>query len=411
VTGIVVESGEFRIYGGVEGAGIGSGFGESGVSSVGTITIRNGIIYTKGGSHGAGIGTGYAQGGSSTVDKIVVNQGTIVAIGGTDGAGIGTGGGRVRGTAVVKSIVLEKGVFNVTAGTEAAGIGTGVAIEHGESTIGTITIENGEYYIRGDSLAAAIGTSPIPLGGEGTTSVDTITLRNGSFLANGRLGVGSVNRLNAHVGKIEFGGTDLVTIDCLVRGEQCAAATSVTLGSGKIEYITRSERFLAPSATVQTNSPVLYGQYRVASALERFATGSPVLQIGTIETSITGQRQISVSRPGNTVVRTLNADAVGVLVSLPTAGSYIVTVTGTGGSDSFGAYDVPSGTAYVEVATSGVSNASSGGSSGVVAGVVVAVIVVVALAVVGVIWAFRTRRFCWATGYTEADALSAEPIS
>ena len=76
-------TGKLTAKGGKNGAGIGSGYGGSGLH----ITISGGTVTANGGERGAGIGGGYDRSGSN----ITISGGTVTATDGKYSAGIGGG--------------------------------------------------------------------------------------------------------------------------------------------------------------------------------------------------------------------------------------------------------------------------------------------------------------------------------
>ena len=173
--GIEVKNGAtLNIYGeegaalSVTGGNYGAGIGGSGYRSVdarnltpGAINIYSGTIIARGGDRGAGIGSGYHQSGG----EINIYGGNITAIGTNCGAGIGSGyatsggagegnligdytggtiniqGGGIRAAAY--SIIdfasldyYDSNTFNGTNNTFAAGIGGGYGSTSGNVTIG-----------------------------------------------------------------------------------------------------------------------------------------------------------------------------------------------------------------------------------------------------------------------------------
>ena len=160
-------TGSLDATGGINAAGIGSGWEFGGAAHAGDITITGGTITATGGENGAGIGGGYW----STCGAITISGGTITATGGDSGAGIGSGynrsgcgnititGGTVDATGSVKSagigggrmgscgnINITSGVTKVTAtkgSDDANSIGAGAG-----GSCGTITIEDGANVIQ-----------------------------------------------------------------------------------------------------------------------------------------------------------------------------------------------------------------------------------------------------------------------
>ena len=141
--------------GGVGGAGIGGGYGDSGSN----ITIEGGKVKAIGGFAGAGIGGGAGGNGSN----ITISDGMVEATGGFDGAGIGGGAGGGSGS----NITISDGKVTATGGGAGAGIGGGY-----KGSGSNITIEGGEVTAQGDIGGAGIGGGANGTGSDVTISGD-----------------------------------------------------------------------------------------------------------------------------------------------------------------------------------------------------------------------------------------------
>ncbi len=136
--------GTLTVTGGADGAGIGTGNGESGNNIV---TINGGTITTTGGDHAAGIGD--ANSGSAK-NTITINGGTVTANGTVNGAGIGKGASC--------------------------------------SGASDITITGGMVTVNGSYMGSAIGTA------YNSTGTQTITISGGTVIANQKDGDTSNHR-------------------------------------------------------------------------------------------------------------------------------------------------------------------------------------------------------------------------
>ena len=87
---LVINGGTINVTGGINGAGIGGDFGNTGG---GSITINGGVVNATGGTRGAGIGSGYCDGlGERGVcGDIIINGGQVTATGNGGSEGIGLG--------------------------------------------------------------------------------------------------------------------------------------------------------------------------------------------------------------------------------------------------------------------------------------------------------------------------------
>jgi hypothetical protein len=87
------------------GAGIGSGDGASGTSSVGNITIANVNIFAAS-SRGARIGAGSGSSGTSRVTRLAIINGNITAFSSRGGAGIGHASVESTGVSELQTLVF-----------------------------------------------------------------------------------------------------------------------------------------------------------------------------------------------------------------------------------------------------------------------------------------------------------------
>lgn len=174
-------SGTLNATGGSDGAaGIGSGKS----TSCGNITINGGNIEVWGGANGAGIGTGYCTAaGSISCGIITITGGTVTAYGGNNAAGIGAGQSRNNTRINVNNcngINISGGMVTATGGENAAGIGSGYGYSIRYNTIsscGDINITGGTVVATGGSNSAGIGTGNT--GTMGNSNCGNITITPG----------------------------------------------------------------------------------------------------------------------------------------------------------------------------------------------------------------------------------------
>ena len=140
-------------------------------------TEGTGTLTAKGGDYGAGIGTGYVNSGTKTFGTITINGGTVTAKGGDYGAGIGTGfAAYPSSTNTCSAININGGTVTATGGEYAAGIGTGLA-DNATNTCGAITIGTGVTMVtatKGSSAPNSIGKGDFMSGGTQTCGTVTI---------------------------------------------------------------------------------------------------------------------------------------------------------------------------------------------------------------------------------------------
>lgn len=232
-------TGTLNATGGIEAAGIGGGYKQSG----GTISIISGTVNAAGGNGAAGIGGGYELGNGGTINiiggevtatggtksysyivegaagigggylgtggNINIMNATVTAKGGTKGAGIGGGGGHENNKdwGLGGVIEIDNAIVKATGGSQAAGIGGGYNGAGGNITIkndanveakgfdaagigggymrdgGTITITGSIVNASGLNYGSGIGGGYMGSGG-------TVTISGSSVYAKGRFGSG-----------------------------------------------------------------------------------------------------------------------------------------------------------------------------------------------------------------------------
>jgi hypothetical protein len=210
VGAIVIRSGVVIASSGVKSAGIGSSFGDIGTSSVGRISIEGGGIASTA-DDGAGIGAGC---GNSTVTNLTIKSGQVVAQG-NQGSGIGAGLGR-HGLSYVHNIEIDGGDVRASSVICSAGIGGGCAYE-GNSSVGMIRIRGGAVRSVGHD-GAGIGSGYC---GGGASRLDGITIEGGIVTAlsesygagigggyEHRQGISTVTSLTILNGTVTATGTD-----------------------------------------------------------------------------------------------------------------------------------------------------------------------------------------------------------
>jgi hypothetical protein len=193
-----------------QGATYGCGIGAGWFQSCHTLHFVNGTYNGLAGyDGGGGIGCGS---GPSSLSSIVVDGATLEGYG-HDGAGIGSGPGAESGSdysggSRVGSILVHNGKLNgsVSFWTSGSGIGASLGTELGDSTVGTILLENGLF------IADRAGFSGIGSGGGagGTSSVDSILIYDGIFVVSGEdgAGIGSGSAQRAMIYDHELGPVD-----------------------------------------------------------------------------------------------------------------------------------------------------------------------------------------------------------
>lgn len=216
--------GDITINGGditATGASAGIGGGESATGTSGTITINGGTVKATGGSDAAGIGGGYAN--TTNGGAIIINGGKVTATGGLGAAGIGGGSGQasaavdtivIGGSAKVKATggnsttfagagigaggngacgsITISGSADVTAtGGESeyrsgAGIGAGGGNGGADIVEGEVVITPtcNKINITGGTVDATGGTGADSIGGNASSTVESVSISGGTFTEN-----------------------------------------------------------------------------------------------------------------------------------------------------------------------------------------------------------------------------------
>jgi hypothetical protein len=248
-------SGSLTVIGGIYGAGIGGGSGDTG----GVITIYGGTITATGGSWGAGIGGGRDGAGGT----ITIYGGTIAA-NGSVAAGIGGGDGGAGGT-----ITIHDGTITANGGSYSAGIGGGYG---GASS--TITIDGGTVMATGGYIGAGIGGSGYSGGAGGT-----VTINGGTVTATGgNQGAGIGGEYGSAGGTLTMDGDGVVFAssvsdaslkesgilfdnargnDGFFYGDSVAITDDVTIPSGKTLTIPEGSELMIPQGKTLTNEGTL----------------------------------------------------------------------------------------------------------------------------------------------------------
>lgn len=193
----ITGKGKLNAYGGLGGAGIGSGIGKTS-----GIIIKDGTIYAEG-NMGAGIGGGYGIFNENTDkfygdgENITISGGNVTAIGGGFSAGIG--GGMIYGSA--RNITISGGTVNVTAGSYSSAIGNAAGPSDATSEVKNITISGGTV------IAKVTTASSTAIGGSNTKgTVDNIVISGGTVTAEGGyVGIGNYLKTST-LGTVEITG-------------------------------------------------------------------------------------------------------------------------------------------------------------------------------------------------------------
>ena len=277
---ITINGGTLEANGGTRGAGIGSGYGDTGWGTTGgTITINGGTVNATGGSGGgAGIGGGRASSGGI----ITINYGLVTATGGHNGAGIG-GGDYCDGG----NITINGGTIKSTSGEYGAGIGGGSGGAGGNITIcggsvtaastdnpwggtgigggfqgdgGNITISGGTIIAKGETCGAGIGGSGRGAGGVITISGGTVTATGDDSVWGGSAGIGCGPYTEAIGGTVTLSGG--VVFAQAGPGAKDVGGGSNSTNHGTLEISNTAALFLKnnscvpPTTTTHTNETV-----------------------------------------------------------------------------------------------------------------------------------------------------------
>ena len=197
--------------GGTEGAGIGSGTGET-KTSVSSVLVRGGTVKATGSSQGgAGIGSGYQ---SALCTDLRIGGGDVTAVGGNESSGIGTGPYCTSASqlAIMGGLVKAK----CGEGGGASDVGSN-KISHVRVTGGTVdgTVESNPstpIVVTGGSVRAfASGCSLVD--GKGETVYRTVAtvegLTKSTHIPDLNIGIGQAGSSE----RLDYGQADLYTLD------------------------------------------------------------------------------------------------------------------------------------------------------------------------------------------------------
>ena len=305
---IIINGGTVTATGGSKAAGIGAGYSGAGGME---ITIKGGTVKATGGSNdtygGAGIGANY---GGSTNPVIITITGSadVTATGGLGAAGIGGGSGKAE--AAVDTIVIDGSAKVYATGGDSdtyggAGIGAGGNGACGSITIGgsaDVTATGGESEYRSGAGIGAGGFSAVDFGTMTYISnCDVIEITGGTVDATGGTGADSI------------GGNASSTVESVsISG---GTFTENTFPGGAIP-----EDYLAAGFALVKDSN---GNWSVEKKEETPPAPAGVAQIGnkTYETL-----EAAIEAAGENATITLLADVdVGELTK-PTADTGLVTI-------------------------------------------------------------------------------------
>jgi hypothetical protein len=214
VDSVSINGGRFVIRG--SRTAIGSGLaGAGGVSSVGAVTINDGVFDIDLLGESTGIGAGGARTddapANSSVGSIAINGGSFTIATEEAGAGIGAGLADASTPATAFSSVggirISGGNFRITVGLDGSGIGAGYSVSS-SSTVGSTEISDGTFDITVGMRGAGIGAGSTT---GGTASVDSVRVLGGNFsitvgLLGAAIGAGYSSRGSASVQLLEVRG-------------------------------------------------------------------------------------------------------------------------------------------------------------------------------------------------------------
>jgi hypothetical protein len=298
VESIVIHNGSFTAIG-VNGPGIGSGYGftESN-ATVGDIFVSDGT-FTAIGSRGAGIGSGYGRnGGISHLRFLSISNGNFTAIGNDGGSGIGSGIGNASSFSSVDTISITGGHLTAI-GNNGAGIGSG----WDNSTVGNLTISDGTFQLSSNS-------------GPGIGGITNTKLLGGCFVIdNGSVGVGNTSSLR--IGSVD--------IDCRSIGDKtCLEGTSIVFEGGSVTAVTGALNLIEFGTIAFSGFTELYTRYTGPSTQERF-TGLAVIHIESVSFPCDLIYEVTVEDDNYKRVLLMNSSTFrGFGVSVPSAGDYIL---------------------------------------------------------------------------------------
>jgi hypothetical protein len=298
-----IYDGSFEIVADLGGAAIGAGAGVSGSANVDELEVLGGTFNLEA-PGGAGVGAGFAVmaadvGGNASVRALRIVGGTFVITGKAgSGAGIGGGDAGSRGTAKVGSLVISGGDISVK-GASPTGVGAGyLGLGAFDAGVESLVIEGGNIEV--DGAETAVGNA-------------------GSLRFDGETGI----NCQAGVGKCVTG--DVIEINGSILGITATQTFFISGGTG-LDSQTGSRYSITPGESADLDI-----RYRAASEPETLPL--PTLHFARIGgLSAEDVSELTFSKAGyQRSIQYNPKEEVGLLVSLPEAGAYLVAFKGQDG--------------------------------------------------------------------------------
>jgi hypothetical protein len=244
--------------------------------------IEGGTISADG-DESAGIGAGYSDGGSSVLQTILINGGTISAVGHC-GAGIGAG-----------------------------------KADAGSASVDTVTIRNSVI------LASSVMSSGIGRGAGDTATAPWLDITSGSITAIGIVAIGSPD-----TEFLDFSQPGAaLTLDLTANSDYAVKASELEWHEGTVRATTNTLRFFDADDPIVIGNTDFVGQYREMSKVEYLAGDTAFLHFPRFPWD--GARLLLFFRHINDTtgrsVRFDPAPELGIIVSLPSPGQYVVEIT------------------------------------------------------------------------------------
>jgi hypothetical protein len=310
-----ITGGSFEIGSAMEAAGIGAGGSDRGQSVVRNLSISGGVLSVIVGMRAAAIGAGYASRGTASVDTLLITGGVFELEAGLFGAGIG-GGYSTRGNASVTNLTITDGTFTVNGGVGSAGIGGGHS-DTGDASVAIASIARASIKATGGAGASAIGRGSTLAG---TVGIGQLTVASGKVQIRGHGGIeGSPN--------LTIGGGGSLELVCDVSRTTCISGPTAILKAGGLAVTTNSHTIVSTdTAAVLEPGFDVTGLYTRNSESEPFGDLSRI-RFPELPACTRVCQVVITSDSGYTTGFSYDSTVLGAVKSVP-AGVYRVTIDG-----------------------------------------------------------------------------------
>jgi hypothetical protein len=268
----------------------------------------------------------------------------------------------------------------------AAGIGGGHT-DVGTAAVDDVVVAVGQLEATGGDGAAAIGCGTTA---RGSAAIVRLTVSGGALVLHGDAGLHADSQLSI------LGGGDALNIDCDVVDGPCLSSRYIVLGSGSLNGSTNGLTFFEAGDSLsiaKDGSNALFsitGIYTRDSKVEPLGD-LPRIRIAQLPECGRPPCSIEVKADGESFTKSLadGKDVVGAIISVPSPGDYIATISGAGGgAPSQKTFTVDFGETEVSFATDRSGRQRLALALGVTFGAIGAIAIVLV-----VVYVWRRRRY------------------